>query len=87
MVNVTSLVEVAFRDTGTLLTTMELKPVAVTDISYAPGSRLRTRYSPALPVLAFDETPVASFLIFMFAPGMTAPVASLTTPAMLPLVT
>ena len=63
------------------------KPVEVAVMSYFAGRRFCTRYSPEALAFELVTTPVASLFTVMVAFGTAAPVASLTTPAMLPLVT
>src|SRR5215469_9878442 len=70
--------------TGTLETTVDWKPLPVTDTVYAPRGRSWNTYSPALDVMVLWETPVAASTASTFAPGSTAPEGSVTTPLMPP---
>src|SRR5580765_2292849 len=61
-----------------------LKPVNVNVTEYVPGTRLTILYWPAASVTTVRTRSMSDGLAAStVTPGMTAPVASLTTPAML----
>jgi hypothetical protein len=82
--SVTSTREISPIVTGTLFRAKSRKPVSVTFTSYGPGSRLMTLYEPSLFVVVSRVRLVSRLTTVTVAPGMSAPLESLTTPTRFP---
>src|SRR5579875_1004785 len=65
-------------------TTVVLKPCFSTVTRYCPISKGLATYSPLASVLVTNVAPVLTLVTVTLAPGITAPLESLTVPAMEP---